>query len=314
MNRFALIVPVGPREQEVGRFTDLMMSLWHHEPAVTDVVVMDDGPAERNLLADLQVPEHVKIHRVKHPRGNKRGWDQMGMLTMGMHAAYEYVAREVRPDWLLKVDTDSLIIGPFAERITRAFAENPDVGIIGMHYHDGQADPACRTGGWKQTMSKMYWRHLIPFDYYAKRPKGERFVWNSQDPDRQRRRKTLIAAKKSPWHFGEHCQGGGYAISYRCLRAISEAGLLTPATTWGLTNLSEDVSMSMFASIVRYRLADYARPGQPFGVRYIGLPDTLEKLVEAGYGIIHAVKNDPRYKEDEIREFFRARREARVSV
>jgi hypothetical protein len=73
--------------------------------------------------------------------------------------------------------------------------------------------------------------------------------------------------------------------------------------------MSEDVSMCMFAAVTGYRLADRSDPGEPFGVRYIGLPDTLENLVAAGYGIIHAVKNDPRYTEEDIRAYFRALRE-----
>lgn len=316
MSRYALVVPVGPRDLETSRFHDLMKSLWHHEPLISDVIVMDDGPAERNLLDGLTVPQYVQMHFVKHPRAGKRGWDQMGSLTMGMHAAYEYVAREVRPDWLLKVDTDSLIIGPFAERITRAFAADPQTGIVGMLQHVKHADPTRSSTQWNKTVRGMYWRHLLPFDYYAKRAKGERFVWARNDPDRQRRKGVLLSAKiaekTSTWRFGDHCQGGGYAISHRCLRAISEAGLLTPPTTWGQTNMSEDVSMSMFAAITGYRLTDHSGPGEPFGVRYIGLPDTLDNLVAAGYGIIHAVKNDPRFSEEDIRAYFRARRDEDV--
>ena len=53
---------------------------------------------------------------------------------------------------------------------------------------------------------------------------------------------------------------------------------------------------------------NFVADGEVFGVRYKGLPYEPVILVERGYSVIHSVKNDSRMTEEEIREFFRARR------
>jgi len=78
---------------------------------------------------------------------------------------------------------------------------------------------------------------------------------------------------------------------------------------WLHTALGEDVLVPMQTKAAGFGLRDAATEGEPFGIRYRGLADTLPRLVSRGFSIIHSVKNDPNVSEGEVREFFRVRRE-----
>jgi hypothetical protein len=73
---------------------------------------------------------------------------------------------------------------------------------------------------------------------------------------------------------------------------------------WLNTDLVEDVMMSMLVMASGMELMGFAANGEVFGVLHRGLPDVPERLLERGYGVIHSVRNDPRFSEGDIRVFF----------
>jgi hypothetical protein len=122
-------------------------------------------------------------------------------------------------------------------------------------------------------------------------------------------RRAAQLALRNGYQPGENIQGGAYGLSIKAIRKMNAAGLFNQPLTWLDTALGEDVLVPMLVKAVGLELHDAAGNGNPFGVRYKGLPDTPAELVSRGYAIIHSVKNDARFSEGEIREFFHWRRE-----
>jgi len=130
------------------------------------------------------------------------------------------------------------------------------------------------------------------------------------EPTRTIRRTVLSAAVANGYAFGEHCLGGGYALSRRFLDEAAAAGYLADPHLWLSVDLPEDVMVGMHVRAVGLTFANHVNVGDVFGVRHIGLPDTPERLLANGYAVVHSVKNDPRFTEAEVRQYFRACRPA----
>ncbi|MBV9492364.1 MAG: hypothetical protein JO069_21930 [Verrucomicrobia bacterium] len=77
---------------------------------------------------------------------------------------------------------------------------------------------------------------------------------------------------------------------------------------WLRTPLTDDFVLALMVKACGLEIRDCSEPGEPFAVRYQGLPDTPENLANAGYAIIHSLKDHREQKEHLIREFFHQRR------
>ena len=108
---------------------------------------------------------------------------------------------------------------------------------------------------------------------------------------------------------GENVLGGAYALGGDIIRSMHQSGALDDPSLWLDTMLGEDVLLSMLTRWLGKELADFCADGEVFGVRYRGLPDSPQKLVERGFSIIHSTKNDPRVTEADIRGYFQAQRQ-----
>jgi hypothetical protein len=104
---------------------------------------------------------------------------------------------------------------------------------------------------------------------------------------------------------GEHCIAAGCAISASMIAGMASRGWLDEPRRWLNTRLGDDVMLGIQARALALDLRDLHAV---FGLKHIGLADTPQALVERGFAVVHSVKNDPRYREDEIRAFFAARR------
>jgi hypothetical protein len=92
------------------------------------------------------------------------------------------------------------------------------------------------------------------------------------------------------------------------LDRMAAAGYFDHPEHWMHLSIAEDFAMAMYARAVGLKLYDCSRDGEPFGIQVRALPYPLEELEARGYGIIHSIKNDARYDEESIRDYFRRRR------
>ena len=89
---------------------------------------------------------------------------------------------------------------------------------------------------------------------------------------------------------------------------MARRGYFAERFVWADSQMSEDVMMAIYTRACDLTLAAHAADGDTYGVKHVGLPDTPQRMIDRGYSIIHNIKNDPRFPEDEIREFFRQKR------
>src|SRR5437879_1615800 len=119
--RWAVLLPIGPGGSEVERLADGLAALNAFEPDVERIVLVDDEPdAGRDLYRAAGVlADRVTV--IANPRdGRGAGWSDG--LAVGMGAGLAEILDGASVAWALKLDTDALVVGPFASAITDRFA------------------------------------------------------------------------------------------------------------------------------------------------------------------------------------------------
>jgi hypothetical protein len=256
------------------------------------------------------VPGSCRLTVLANPRrGLGNGWS--GGLTAGVLAALQWLERNAACDFVLKLDTDALVIAPFVSKIAAAFQRWPDATMLGTYSkspnrkfdlpEDYSTAPALRKLLRVFTVWRRTWR---PW------PRVQCTLFG-----RDRERAQLIrGAMANGYMLGLHCQGGAYAVSAAGLRAMAAIGALADPLLWIWTHCCEDIVVTLSAFAAGGRAQDFNNDGEVFGVVSRGLPDTLPRLVERGFSIVHSVKDFEHWSEAETREFFATRRREEAEV
>ncbi|HMO25433.1 MAG TPA: hypothetical protein PKB10_04120 [Tepidisphaeraceae bacterium] len=300
---YAVLLAVGPRPDEIDRVRDLVAAIGHYEPGRCAFVMVDDVPTPRGLDKLIDFPPHIRPIVAHHPRHGqviiyKRGKGICSAILLCLQIA----ARQTRADFVLKLDTDSHVIAPFSQKIRTAFAANPTVGEIGAY----TLTPNNTPRDFSRNGSNIQSRHALPrFDW--KHP--IRSMKARRDPLAARLRRHIDDAVANGYVYGEHCLGGGYAISRPCLDAMNARGYLDDPSLWLAIDCPEDVMAGLYVKAAGFGIANHVGTNEVFGVRHMGLPYPPEELVQRGYSVIHAVKNDPNVSEPDIRAYFAKRRQ-----
>lgn len=285
MSGCVVAIPVGPAEADVGRTHDLLAALRAHEPRAQRVVVVDDAPGGRPWPAGVAV--------VPNPRAG-RGIGTLGGTCTATLAGLAWAHANAPGAWVLRLDTDALVIGPFVEAIEAAWQDGD--GVLGSCHRtcNGERRDLSSWDSWVR-------RHAHPVWLWRHPPRRLRYV-QPAIPVVRRAVREALAQGYTP---GEHCIAAGCAISAPMLDAMAQRGWLDAPRRWLNTLLGDDIMLGIMARALGLELRDLHNV---FGLKHIGLADTPERLVERGFAVVHSVKNDPRYGEAEIRAFFAARR------
>jgi hypothetical protein len=288
---FAVLIPVGPGEAEVVRMADTLESVRAYEAShEIHLLLVDDNPSPRDLspgAGDWASFELVRTPLWRHETPDAYSAMVAGTL-MGMRAAAEH-----RPEFLLKLDTDALMIAPAADKLRRVFVED-QVGMVGSYTHTC-AGSRREWSGWETNFRR------------AARPvarSGRRAVRFRSPGDARAVRELIRAARRNGYAWGAHCQGGAYAIGPGLL---GRADLLE-WKPWVRTSLSEDVVVGLFVFASGLSMRSCVEPGDVFAVGWDKLPLPPEEIVARGYSAVHTVKGQRYGSEAELRTFFRARR------
>ena len=274
-------MPVGPGPQELSRCQAAAESLTR-EPAVERLVLIDDTTES---LAGIDGPRTVTLpHPLKGSRANR--YDRIAVATL---AGLGWVAEHDAADVVLKLDTDALVIAPFAEKLSSAFAD-PTVGMAGSYDVTCNGDP----------------RSFSPWAQKVRRTSGfvqpRRIALSRRG---RRARRFILEARQCGLVWGEHPLACAVAITRPALEGMGEHGrFLDPLTFLG-TGLGDDPILAILVRRAGFRIVGHVCDGETFGVAWRGLPDTPTRLAERGYSIIHSVKNDERFSEREILDCFR---------
>jgi hypothetical protein len=306
-NDFVALIPVGPGEIELQRVRDLLDSLFCYErPDKTGLVLINDGNSVPRLEALLNTYRLCAAKVVPNPRkGRGEAWTDG--LTTGILAGLHWIASNLRrSDFVLKLDSDSLIIDSFSNKIRVFFSTHSEIGVVGTCFNEpGGGDPTNTIHAWTHRVKKLQ----RPFAVWRSEN-----IWHPQIGlfGRSRRiRHILAAALTNGYRYGESCIGGAYALSWVALQCIYRHGLLNDPRLFLHRHITEDVIMGLLTRSIGLKLADFNRRDEPFGVRWRGLCGPPEELLQSGYSIIHSVKDSSEHQEQEIRAFFAERRSSR---
>jgi hypothetical protein len=300
---FSVLIAVGGGDREMERLNDLCESLFHYETEVSEIVIVDDIMPAR-AFTGLPIPSTCRLVVLPNPRcGVGNGW--LGGLAAAVIAGNAWLEKHSGCSFVLKLDTDALVIAPFAEKVVAAFAREPDTFLFGSstktpnRIYDLPEDFPTAPALVKLQKPLTIWRRTCwPW------PRLQCALFERDG----KRRSQIRAAVRNGYRLGLHCQGGAYALSRRALGALAAGGIFADPMLWIWTPCGEDIAMTLGAYACGGAAGDLNDNGQPFGTLSHGLPDTPERLVERGFSIIHSVKDFEDFKESTTREFFRKRR------
>ena len=288
--RIAVIMPVAAGSVEEARFTDTAESLLVNEPSVRWLVVIDDTSEDRNLADALPATEATVVV-LRSPLDDSVS-DRESRITVGVLEGLKWVVGNTDCDVVMKVDTDALVIAPFAQKLEAAI-NDASVGLLGSY------DVDCNGG-------RRSFRPLVPAVKRAASVLHPRQL--ARLGKGREARRYILESRAAGYEWGEHVLGCALAIPRHALDTLDRNGSLDSSLIWVGTTLYDDPVLAILVRRAGFRIAGHVEEGGGFGVAWRGLPDTPERLAERGFSIIHSVKNDERLSESEIRAYFRARR------
>lgn len=292
---FAVFVPLGPDPLELERLRDTLASLLAFEDGneIHLVIADDAGSSGRALPIEEATWSGVTILSLAVPPGRacNRAYDAMVVGTIeALRALGPY-----RPEFVLKLDTDALVIGRFSDRLREVFAD-PGLGMVGSYRH------TC-------TGAPREWAHWAKALRRTARPLafGPKFRPLRRPPGAWRDLRSILEQSVSNgYELGAHCLGGAYAVGPGLLAATE----LLRWRPWVATGLSEDVMVGALTKAAGLEICGLVEPGEPFGLAWQGLPLPPEKLLAGRYSVIHSLKDQRHGSESQLRAFFRERRPA----
>lgn len=311
--RFAVVIPVGPRAEDLAGAFESVESLLFWEPRIAWCVFIEDRPEPTSLPTFIAARPRskCKASAFKIPgQGGPSEWP--ARQSAGMLAALSWIQANTDAGVVFKLDTDALVIAPFAARIVQFLASRPDAGVIGVF--DGSCNPAIQAFFRPNSEPHLLMlRRLLPI---APPPAAD----GSREPDARvaglrpvavelRRsfdviRPHLDDAIGHGFALNRDCQGGSFAVTRLMVERMAAAGYLKQPEVWLDIPIGEDRVLAMYAHAVGLRLFEC----DAFGVQFKALPYSPEELIARGYSVVHSVKNDRRYSEASVRQFFRERR------
>lgn len=297
---YGVIMPIGPGEREIERAADVIASLFACENRPTHLVLIDDVAVARNLerlLPEAQ-REHSRITVFVNPRQGKGiGWS--GGMCCGVAVAVRYLAQKNDVDFVLRLDTDSLVIGPFADKIRAFFAADPQIGVAGTFHRYPSGDP--RKIEWMKPIMQR-WIRPISFRWQSRSPQTKRGLKIGLNfAGRNKKRSQIMRrALSNNYSLGDHPQGGGYAISRVLLDRLEVSETFADPFIFRNEIITEDVMMGTWCYACGLKGVDFNRPGEPFGVQNSSIPGTPSEVLEKGYSVLYSIKSD----EGNIRAFF----------
>jgi hypothetical protein len=306
--RFAAVIPVGPGANEPLRVRTVLGSLFAWEPLVEFCVFVEDRDAPC-LLESAGLPPSCRAVTLHNPRKG-RGYGHTGGLCAGILTAFAWLHKHVAVDFVLKLDTDALVVGKFGSAIASLLARWPQTGIVGTI--GISCNPEMRpTQDPRREPDLLRLQRLLPpalpFDATISdvRIEGLGLIPIELVQAFEQLRPHVDRAVSNGFRTSEYAQGGAYAVSWEMLRRMAALGYLARPENWIWIPVGEDMAMTMYATAVGLTLQDASSAGEPFGIHAGGLAYPPQTLLRQGYSIIHSIRGDPRYSECEIVHFFR---------
>ena len=283
--KLVVVIPIGTlsAKNRYEHMVDTIASVEHYTRNDCRIVLQDNS-------SPLQLGKKLKglfpnVDVVRAPINYRMFgglYKSLSLALLHIHASYDFQV-------LLKMDTDALMTGyGLEDAAAEFFGRNPQVGEIGNHVFDGKGIEWPR-------------RRLIN--------ETNMLGWLR---DRQRcatLRYYLQLARTHGYQLGEHILGGAALYSPVFIERLVDRGFLLREELSRCV-LHEDHLFGLLCKAVGLELAGRTVPEFPLAVVWRGLPSSPESLAENGASVVHSTRSWQGMNEDDIRAFFRARREA----
>ncbi len=280
-----VVIPVGP-SCSINYIADTIKSFVFYTKSTYKIIIADDSQIGTGWKVQKKFPD---IDIIKMPIS----YGKLCGLYISLSLAYRHAIENFKFTALLRLDTDALVIGREPEKeALELFRNYPTVGIAGQYRFDYNGKP--RDIQWPRQRiinSTQSWK-------FFRRPFANMVL-----------RHLYKKAVRNGYSTGENVFGGAYFISEKCLIRLKQENLL-PETRLKSLNLEEDHLFGLLVKSVGMDLSDLSENYKTFGCAWKGLPAAPEQLAIDGKKIVHSTRFWQSMKEDEIRNYFREKRES----
>ena len=114
--QWAALILLGSGEADLEGAQELCASIFHYEPEVVSIAIACDSDFVTDLARTAQFTQNPRIHLITAPP--KHAVSARGKyLGANVLYALNFMLNRFNADFVLKLDADSLIIGPMSERV-----------------------------------------------------------------------------------------------------------------------------------------------------------------------------------------------------
>ena len=176
--------------------------------------MVDDHVEPRDLDRVVSAPASMRLVSI-HLRRDVRPVFKSKGVSAAVLTGFAWIQKNTDARFAIKLDTDSLVIGPFRQRIREKLDEDRSLAMIGAY----SRTPNGTVRDWsvhRKPIREM--TTLLPI----RQP--WRVAAYCADPVRKHIRRLYARARAHDYQDGEHCLGGGYALSREFLDRMAAAG------------------------------------------------------------------------------------------
>jgi hypothetical protein len=280
------LMSAGPYEP-LASILDTLESILHYCTPSVRIILCDNSGKNIGNLVQQTYPEIIVL-KIDHI--SKYFSEHYTILSSGMTYAVEHFTFDV----LLKMDVDTLIIGPAPEDdAIRVFEANKHIGELGQWPYGDDG----RRHNYRPVGLMLFREILNPLRLRSPISANLTLL------------KLYLKARAKGYVAGDHVFGGGNFYRYETVVEMYLAGLL-PSPHLGKVRLHDDHLSGLIVKALGWELGDLATDPLPVLETWRGLPCSPDELVRRNKKVTHSVRFYNDMKEDDIRAFFRARRHA----
>ena len=287
-----VLLPVGPKTN-INFLNDTLDSILYYigsETKTCTILVIDDTRDDSLEYLDVDYKTVIRRRAKNYPGEENRSEAATGLLFGKLINALDHIVGSLEFDLLLKIDTDTLIIGESPHLDALDFFDlHPTVGMLGAFQRrgDGTNKRLAMRGKGLQLKREM------SFPFCLRNLKLRNAI------------KMLVrqAQKSVGFELGNTVTGGGYFISGKAISDLKQSNKLTDELRFSV--VSEDTLFALLVASEGYELSDPDLENDFMAINWRGLPMPLEELVAKKKKIVHPVKLDDPDAEEQIRNYFK---------
>lgn|GEM_PF-2462869 len=279
-----LVGPLGSRNR-YEHVVDTVKSVQYYASADSKILIQDNSaPLNLGKRLQTQFPDLLVSRAPKN-------YGLYGGLYKSESFAFQYIHEHFDADLVVMMDSDALLTDFGLEDLAIAyFKDHPNVGLMGNYLTEG-------TGiAWAAKKLKA---QLSPLGLLRDQ---ERYHLLHEITDK---------AYGNGWKDGQHILGGIALYNPKLIEKMVAANYLNREPL-RRAFLQVDHIYGLLCAACGMEMAFFNIPSHPFGVVWRGMPISPKAIVNQGVKAFHSTRSwedaDGKWDEDQIREFFAARR------